>query len=80
MNRLSGRLTRHGSATVPAWADTVYMACLVKGEERYVFLYDDANRYETLCILNWFAANQELSFTWHDAMQLSLKIRQETKT
>ena len=58
----------------------IYMACLVKGDERYVFLYDDASRAETLRMLGRFASNPDLTFTWYDAARLSQKIRQETKT
>jgi hypothetical protein len=49
---------------------------LVKGEERYVFLFDDDNRAEALRTLGRFASNPELSFTWYDAAILSQKIRQ----
>ncbi len=52
---------------------------LVKGSERYVFLYDDASRAETLRVLGRFASNPELSFTWYDAAVLSQKIRQESQ-
>jgi hypothetical protein len=51
------------------------MACLVKGLERYVFLYDDKNRANTLRVLGEFAANQELSFTLSDAATLSKHVR-----
>lgn len=50
---------------------------LVKGDERYVFLFDEANRAETLRTLGKFAANPELSFTWYDAAKLSQSIRNE---
>lgn len=55
----------------------INVLALVKGTERYVFLYDDANRAETLRMLGRFASNPELSFTWYDAAVLSQKIRQE---
>ena len=58
----------------------VNVLALVKGEERYVFLYDDASRAETLRILGRFASNPELSFTWYDAAVLSQKIRQDSKS
>jgi hypothetical protein len=51
----------------------------VKGKERYVFLYDDSSRAETLRTLGRYASNPELSFTWYDAAVLSQKIRQETR-
>ncbi|MDR1494126.1 MAG: hypothetical protein LBT05_15605 [Planctomycetaceae bacterium] len=54
------------------------MLALVKGAERYVFLYTDAHRAETLRTLGRFASNPELSFSWYDAAVLSQKIRQES--
>ncbi len=57
----------------------INVLALVKGTERYVFLYDDASRSETLRVLGRFASNAELSFTWYDAAVLSQKIRQEAK-
>lgn len=54
----------------------INVLALVKGEERYIFLYDEANRAETLRALGRFASNPELSFTWYDAAVLSQKIRQ----
>jgi hypothetical protein len=48
---------------------------LVKGNERYIFLYDDDRRAETLRTLGRFASNPELSFNWFDAAVLSQKVR-----
>ncbi|MEX0714885.1 MAG: hypothetical protein WD847_14525 [Pirellulales bacterium] len=56
----------------------INVLALVKGAERYVFLYDDASRAETLRVLGRYASNPDLSFTWYDAAVLSQKIRQET--
>ncbi len=56
----------------------INVLALVKGAERYVFLYDDASRAETLRTLGRYASNPELSFTWYDAAILSQKIRQES--
>ncbi|MCE5266506.1 MAG: hypothetical protein LLG00_01280 [Planctomycetaceae bacterium] len=56
----------------------INVLALVKGEERYVFLYDDVSRAETLRTLGRFASNPELSFTWYDAAVLSQKIRQDS--
>ena len=55
----------------------INVLALVKGSERYVFLYDDTSRAEALRVLGRFASNPELSFTWYDAAVLSQKIRQE---
>ena len=54
----------------------INVLALVKGSERYVFLYDDENRAETLRILGRYASNPDLSFTWYDAAVLSQKVRQ----
>lgn len=55
----------------------ISVLALVKGNERYVFLYDEANRAETLRTLGRYASNPELSFSWYDAAVLSQKIRQD---
>ena len=49
---------------------------LVKGAERYVFIFDDAHRAEVLRTLGRFAMNPDLSFDWYDAATLSQRIRQ----
>ncbi len=54
----------------------INVLALVKGDERYVFLFDDANRTETLRMLGRYAADPDLSFTWYDAAMLSQKIRE----
>jgi len=58
----------------------INVLALVKGSERYVFLYDDSSRAETLRTLGRFASNPDLSFTWYDAAVLSQKIRQESES
>ena len=57
----------------------INVLALVKGAERYVFLYDDASRAEALRVLGRYASNPELSFSWYDAAVLSQKIRQESQ-
>ncbi|MBI3332050.1 hypothetical protein HYZ99_03770 [Candidatus Peregrinibacteria bacterium] len=57
----------------------INVLALVKGEERYVFMYDDEHRAECLRRLGRFASNPDLSFTWLDATVLSQKIRQEAE-
>ena len=61
-------------------SDDINVLALVKGEERYVFLYDDSSRAEALRTLGRYASNAELSFTWYDAAVLSQRIRQESQT
>jgi hypothetical protein len=48
----------------------VNVVALVKGDERYVFLYDDEGRDEALRALARHAANPELNFSWYDAAVL----------
>ena len=57
----------------------INVLALVKGNERYVFLYDNDSRAETLRVLGRFASNPELSFCWYDTAVLSQKIRQESE-
>lgn len=57
----------------------INVLALVKGKERYIFLYDDSKRAETLRTLGRYASNPKLSFTWYDAAVLSQKIRQESR-
>ena len=60
-------------------SDDINVLALVKGKERYIFLFDDERRAETLRTLGRFASNPDLSFSWYDAAVLSQKIRQAAK-
>lgn len=51
------------------------IATLIKGRERYVFLFDDESRAETLRTIGRFASDPTLSFTWYDAAKLSQEVR-----
>jgi hypothetical protein len=53
---------------------------LVKGEEKYLFLYDDASRAKALQALGRYAANPQLSFNWHDAAVLGQQVRRAAQT
>ena len=57
----------------------INVLALVKGGERYVFLYDVASRAESLRSRGRYASIPDLSFTWYDAAVLSQKIRQESQ-
>lgn len=54
----------------------INVLALLKGEERYVFLYDDRSTDQILQTLGRYAADPELSFTWYDAAVLSQRVRQ----
>lgn len=56
--------------------DDINVLALVKGRERYIFLFDDSQRADALRTLGRFASNTDLSFTWYDAAVLSQKVRQ----
>lgn len=58
----------------------INVLALVKGEDRFIFLFDDVNRDETLRQLARFAADPELDFSWYDAAMLSRKIRDAVPT
>ena len=57
-------------------SEDINVLALVKGTERYIFLYDDSNRSQALRVLGRYASSPELSFSWYDAAVLSLKIPQ----
>ncbi|MFO0912302.1 MAG: hypothetical protein U0795_05070 [Pirellulales bacterium] len=56
-------------------SEDINVLALVKGNERYIFLYDDRNRAQLLRVLGRFASSPDLSFTWYDAAVLSQKVR-----
>ena len=51
---------------------------LVKGDERYVFVYDDESHQPLIDALRDQAADPRLSFTWFDAAILSEKAKEQT--
>lgn len=59
--------------------EDVNVLALVKGKERYLFLYADSQQAEALRALGRCASNPELSFTWFDAAVLSRRLRAEAK-
>ena len=52
---------------------------LMKGCERYIFVYDDASRQPLIDIFRDQAANPNLSFTWFDAAVLTEKAREQAR-
>ena len=51
---------------------------LVKGQERYVFVFDDDAREELIDVFRDQAADPQLSLNWFDAMVLTRKAREQT--
>jgi len=58
----------------------INVVALVKGEERYIFLFNDSQKGETLRTLGKYASNPELSFSWYDAAVLSQKVRSAVRS
>ncbi len=58
----------------------INVVALVKGEERYIFLFNDEKKSETLRTLGRYASDSKLSFSWYDAAVLSQKVRNIEKT
>lgn len=54
---------------------------LIKGEERYIYIYDDQSRDTLLEAFQGQAADPHLSLNWFDAVVLTQKAKeQETQT
>lgn len=52
---------------------------LIKGEERYVFVYDDDSRQPLIDAFRDLAADPRLSLTWFDAAVLTEKAREQAR-
>jgi len=50
---------------------------LVKGNERYIFVYDDDSRQQLIDTFRDQAAHPHLSLTWFDALVLTRKAREQ---
>lgn len=58
--------------------DETRIVALVKGAERYVWLYHESRKCEALKSFGRFASDPELSFTWYDAACLSQRVSQHS--
>jgi hypothetical protein len=52
---------------------------LIKGNERYIFVYDDEAHEALIDSLRDHAADPHLSFTWFDAAVLTEKAREQAR-
>jgi hypothetical protein len=50
---------------------------LVKGKERYIFVYDDESRTDLIDALRHQAADPDNGLTWFDALVLTKKAREQ---
>jgi hypothetical protein len=53
---------------------------LIKGNERYVFIYDDDSRESLIDTFRDHAADPQFSFSWYDAAVLTDKAREQART
>jgi hypothetical protein len=53
---------------------------LIKGDERYVYLYDDGSRRGLIDLFRDQAADPHFSLTWFDALVLTKKAREQAQT
>jgi hypothetical protein len=53
---------------------------LIKGNEKYVFVYDDDSRQRLLDAFRDQAADPRLSFSWFDAAIMTDKAREQAQT
>lgn len=58
--------------------DTNVVALRKPGGELYIIFWRDTRAAEVMRQLSRWATNPELSFTWHDAAVVSLKVRRMT--
>jgi hypothetical protein len=61
-------------------ANEFNVLALIKGEERFVFVYDDASRACLIDTIRDLAADPELSLTWFDALVLTKKAREQAQS
>ncbi len=68
---------RHRTILGEHWgmAREVNVLALVKEDQRYVFLYDDASHDELLQTFGRYASDPELNFSWYDAAVMSQRVR-----
>lgn len=58
-------------------ATEVNVLALIKGDERYLYVYDDASREQLLETFQGHAADPQLSLNWFDAVVLTQKAEEQ---
>lgn len=58
-------------------AHDLNVLALIKGTERFVFVFDDPSRDDLLAVLQELAADPESPLTWFDALVLTKKAREQ---
>ena len=57
-------------------SDPINILTMRKGEQRFAFLYTDAQRTQLLGELGKMAADPHLDFSWYDAAVLGQRVRE----
>lgn len=55
----------------------VNVLALMKGDDRFVYVYDDESQEMTINAIRDHAANPQLSLTWFDAVVLTNRAREQ---
>jgi hypothetical protein len=76
---------REASPTAPTvrrWALSreYNVLALIKGEDKYVYVYDDSSREALIETFHEHAARPELNLNWFDAAVLTQKAEEQGKT
>lgn len=58
-------------------ANELNVLALIKGNERYVFVYDDGSRSQLIDLVRNYAADPAVNLSWFDAMVLTTKAREQ---
>ena len=58
-------------------ADEVNVLALIKGQEHYIFVYDDVSRPQLIDNFRDLAADPQVNLSWFDAMVLTTKAREQ---
>jgi hypothetical protein len=66
--------------TIGHQPQTWNVVALIKGHERFVFVYDEISRDMLIDEIRYRAADPDSPITWHDALLLTQKIRQASET
>ena len=58
-------------------ASELNILALIKGQERYIFIYDDESRAQLIDTIRDYAADTQVNLSWFDAMVLTNKAREQ---
>lgn len=75
----SGRQSIRRETKTRRWrlASELNVLALIKGQERYIFVYDEASRGQLIDTIRDYAADAQVNLSWFDAMVLTNKAREQ---